>query len=369
MLIWVGRKHWALVLRMMTFMTPSPSTLGEGRGEGSFGRTRGGNTGRRGEEIASTKGLRVAGWILIACVIGLITWLIIAGMTFAGAVVLVVVMLTVYMVIARIVAETGLLFGQLDVSPLRPWVYAMNDLPGISISSTPRTYFWTAFFRGTFTRDVRETLSVYATHAQRIADEVRGNSDETASNDRRLRGFVPALALSLVVAYAVSSISMLYVEYSFAATLDSSQSSPLNSPWAADTVPRTFILDASKQMSPPSRGPIETHSRLGNFGFGLALVGILSMLRLRLMSFPPHPVGFLLAPSYVIGEIWFSVMIGWLTKLILLRFGGAGAFARAKHFFIGLIFAEASAAAFWLIVSLMLNALGLTYHPIRLFPA
>ena len=178
-----------------------------------------------------------------------------------------------------------------------------------------------------------------------------------------------AMALSLFVAYGVSATSMLYVEYSFATTLDSSQTSPLNSPWAADTVPKMFILDAAKQMSPPSHGPIENHNRLANFGFGAALVGALSILRLRLMSFPLHPVGFLLAPSYVIGEIWFSVMIGWLVKLILLRFGGAVAFARARHIFIGLIFGEASAAAFWLIASLALNALGVTYHPVRLFPA
>jgi hypothetical protein len=337
MLIWVGRRHWALVIRQMFRPTDT-----------------------------SNDGFRAAGWILVAGIVAMVGWLTLAGMTLVGAIVLVLVMLTVYMLIARIVAETGLLFGQLDVSPLRPWVFAMNDLP-VSLGSTPRTYFWTAFFRGTFTRDVRETLSVYATHAQRIADEA---SQCSADGSRgRLKGFMPALALSLIVAYIVSSTSILYVEYSFATTLDRSQTSPLNSPWAADTVPRTFILDAARQMSPPSRGPIESHSRLGNFGFGLALVGILSMLRLRLMSFPLHPVGFLLAPSYVIGEIWFSVMLGWLMKLIVLRFGGAGAFAAAKRFFIGLIFGEASAAAFWLIVSLMLNALDVIYHPVRLFPA
>jgi hypothetical protein len=98
-------------------------------------------------------------------------------------------------------------------------------------------------------------------------------------------------------------------------------------------------------------------------------VAILSVLRLRFMSFPLHPVGFLLASSYVIGEIWFSIMLGWLAKLILLRFGGASAFRAAKSIFIGLILGEAGAAAFWLIVSLLLNAVGLTYYPIRLFPA
>jgi hypothetical protein len=341
MLIFVGRRHWMMVLRQMLRRRCAEDHPDDPEHLGRIAR------------------------VFLICLLVMITWLILAGMTLAGAVVLVLVMLTVYMLVARIVAETGLLFAQLDVSPLRPWVYAMNDLP-VSLHSTPRTYFWTAFFRGTFTRDVRETLSVYATHAQRIVDQASG---EDASSHRRLRGLLPVLALALAVAYVTSSISMLYVEYSFATTLDRSQVSPLNSPWAADTVPRTLILDSARQMSPPGNGPIEIHNRLGHFGFGIVLVGVLSVLRLRFMSFPFHPVGFLMAPSYVICEIWFSVMIGWLIKLLLLRFGGASAYRGAREVFIGLVFGEAGAAAFWLIISLLLHAMGIVYHPIRLFPA
>ena len=51
------------------------------------------------------------------------------------------------------------------------------------------------------------------------------------------------------------------------------------------------------------------------------------------------------------------------------RFGGGSAFRGAKDIFIGMVFGEAGAAAFWLLMGIVLNALGLTYYPVRLFPA
>jgi hypothetical protein len=93
------------------------------------------------------------------------------------------------------------------------------------------------------------------------------------------------------------------------------------------------------------------------------------MLRLRYESWPLHPVGFLLCSSYVMQTIWLSVFIGWLAKVLVLRFGGMDLFRAARTFFLGLVIGEAAAAGFWLIVSLVRVAMGLDYHAIRLFPA
>jgi hypothetical protein len=118
---------------------------------------------------------------------------------------------------------------------------------------------------------------------------------------------------------------------------------------------------------PPNNGPLETHSRWGHFFGAFGLVTVLSILRLTFSWWPLHPVGFLIAYGYPIKNIWFSIFLGWLAKLIVVRFGGTRFFRASRSVFIGLIIGEASAAGLWLIVSLVMASLGLDYKAIRVF--
>jgi len=51
----------------------------------------------------------------------------------------------------------------------------------------------------------------------------------------------------------------------------------------------------------------------------LVITAALSVLRLRFVSWPLHPVGLLLAHSYPIKMVWFSVFVGWLLKVLAVR--------------------------------------------------
>jgi hypothetical protein len=83
---------------------------------------------------------------------------------------------------------------------------------------------------------------------------------------------------------------------------------------------------------------------------------------------PLHPVGFLLAYTYPVSRIWFSLFIGWLLKVMIVRFGGARMVQNARPFFLGLILGEAGAAAFWVLVSIVANLLGMEYVKVSLLP-
>jgi hypothetical protein len=76
-----------------------------------------------------------------------------------------------------------------------------------------------------------------------------------------------------------------------------------------------------------------------------------------------------MAYSFPMQVLWFSIFVGWLVKVLLVRFGGGEVFRRARPLFIGLILGEAFAAAFWLVVSLVLDALGMSFHKVVLFPS
>jgi hypothetical protein len=78
---------------------------------------------------------------------------------------------------------------------------------------------------------------------------------------------------------------------------------------------------------------------LGKWGVWLAgwfeAAGI-AFLRICFHWFPFHPVG--LAFQYTFGTwlYWFSLFLVWLTKLILLHYGGVKAYRGGKPFFYGL---------------------------------
>jgi hypothetical protein len=95
---------------------------------------------------------------------------------------------------------------------------------------------------------------------------------------------------------------------------------------------------------------------------------VLSALRLRYMAWPFHPIGFLVCYSYPLMTGWFSIFLGWLAKVLIVRFGGIDLFRSARNFFIGLIAGEAGAAAFWLVVSLVRVGCGMEYKALHFLP-
>ncbi len=72
---------------------------------------------------------------------------------------------------------------------------------------------------------------------------------------------------------------------------------------------------------------------------GVGLVGtlVLMALKLQLPMWPLHPVAFPLAFCFPIDAMLPAIVISWLAKTLLLRYGGLRAHRRALPFFLGLI--------------------------------
>ncbi len=338
-LVWVGRAQWWLVLRHMI--------------------------GRAGPDEPQGRYMPyvLAGWGLIGCALGIYGWLIAVGCAPVGSAVLVGLLMMLFLVMARIVAETGLPFVQLNTPLTTPWAIGSGDL-GLSWWRTSiRTIFMHNWFFVLFTSDMREAPIVYATHALRVADQGAYSQERTW---RRAIGLTVCLAGALAIGFVVSGASMLFVEYSYAATLDRENSQPLNG-YATESQPKNLI-NATRDFIPPNAGSKEVHSQLGHFTFGALFTSLLSWGRLRFPWWPLHPVGFLMVYGYPMLKIWFSVFLGWLCKAMVVRFGGTNLFRELRPLFVGLILGEASAVAFWLTVSLLLNASGMEYLPVQILP-
>ena len=71
--------------------------------------------------------------------------------------------------------------------------------------------------------------------------------------------------------------------------------------------------------------------------YGAIALLVLVGLRRLWTSCPFHPLGLVVATSYPVWIIWFSLFLGWMAKVLVLRYGGSQLYARLKPVAIGLI--------------------------------
>ncbi len=81
----------------------------------------------------------------------------------------------------------------------------------------------------------------------------------------------------------------------------------------------------------------------------LIVVGLKSM-RGAFVNWPFHPAGYALAISYAMDYFWFAFFVGWLVKLIIIRYGGMKLHNTFVPFFLGLILGDFSIGSIWAII-------------------
>lgn len=85
-------------------------------------------------------------------------------------------------------------------------------------------------------------------------------------------------------------------------------------------------------------------------GMGIALV--LSLLRSRFAWFPFHPLGYAVANSWGLTQIWLPIMIGSVLKGIVMRYGGLRLYRSAAPFALGVILGDMLVGAGWTLVGI-----------------
>ena len=88
-------------------------------------------------------------------------------------------------------------------------------------------------------------------------------------------------------------------------------------------------------------------------GVGGIWTGFLLFMRQRFLWWPFHPIGYIVGITYAPCHLWFSTLLGWTIKIVLLKFFGVGAYRRLQPLFLGLILGEYFMSAFWIFVGLL----------------
>ena len=289
------------------------------------------NVPRSADEVLSYRTM-VGGWMI--CMAVAWVWLVVAGMSWLMAIVLLGVGTMLITLMSRIVAETGLFW----VGPTFWAKEIFITLLGRGVVGM-RSFFWTEVTSRIFYADLRENVMPYTANSLRMAQDFPETDSVAGGRTKWFRWLVVALFVSILV----SGMTNHYLSYTHGrAVMDN---------WASDSVPREALTEtyAFEHTTPDA----SFATSWGHFGAGAGMAVGLMAGRMMWAAWPFHPIGLVLMSSGPMRVLWFSIFIGWGMKRLLLRYGGAGAFRRARPFFIGLIVGEILAAGFWMFVGLL----------------
>ena len=96
---------------------------------------------------------------------------------------------------------------------------------------------------------------------------------------------------------------------------------------------------------------------------GFFLGGLIYWLRMRLLWWPLHPLGYAMANSWAMHNFWSCLFIAFVAKWIILRFIGLGSYRKALPFFLGLAFGDFMLGSVWSLVGITLGIRTYEFWP------
>lgn len=169
----------------------------------------------------------------------------------------------------------------------------------------------------------------------------------------RQRAMAVVLLLAIVAGTAVGFWACLAVWYSFGAGTAAVE------PWRTGMgkVPFDRVTNYLLNPRPPDV------SGVCAIAFGAAVTFALSLMRSRLVWFPFHPAGYVLANTSTLDWLWCPFLVAWLCKVTITRYGGIKAYRHALPFFLGLVLGDYITSSLWALAG---SVLGIRMY--RCFP-
>jgi hypothetical protein len=254
-------------------------------------------------------------WGLFGSVAFLVAWLAVRKFSLLLAVIFVLMALGFYLAASWIASNGGMLMVQMRILPLDP-VWALVG----SRRFPPRDIIVSFLLQKAFTYDLRETLMPSLLNAMKMAD-LAGLSKRSVT----LWG-VWLIALAIPVAL-LSWMRLCYTHGG--ANLEGSTFLQ----WHA-LHPYLLMVQAIDPGIQPN------FVRSLGLIVGLTIFVGCFVLRRQLVWFPLHPMGLIVCRGWAMENLWLMVLVGWLAKVLIVRYGGLVAYHGLRPLFLGLILGD-----------------------------
>ena len=326
-ILWLGRSHWLRVFRNVW-------------------------DARTDEDRRN----RNAALMFSAGMLGMYAWLLWAGVLWGWALLYVGIGFMVSLLITRLVAETGMSFIRID---FRYTISAVKLAPMAWLNSVS-LYFATVIAM-LFPVASRTSAATLSTHALGL--------DEKAKPQFQT-GMAWLFMIVLVVGLISSGAAHLQANYNHAMPLDGSDG-PL-SPWGTTRITQKGHPDLIEWQQKSDAGKPHLkqtrYDQVRHLTFGAALCAALEWCCLRMPKWPFHPVGLIMNGTFYANQAWASVLLGWILKVLLVKYGGARLYRAARPVFLGLIMGEVFAAVFWSLDPVVRMLIDVPYQVVPVLP-
>ncbi|MES2461366.1 MAG: DUF6785 family protein [Armatimonadota bacterium] len=262
-----------------------------------------------------------------ACLIGFMSW---AGLSPLVAALAFLIYFCISLTVTRIRAELGPPVHDLHFSG--PDYMLTHSLGTQSFSTQDLTLL--SFFYS-FNRAYRSHPQPFAMEGLKVARQT-GVSQST-------------VFWSLMVAALIGALSFFWAYLHLAYSLGTQAKFASGSSYAAEAYNRL-------------NGWVQAPTRPNGMAGLATLVGFvfcagLMVLRTRLPWWPLHPIGFAISSSWAMNLVWVPLLIAWVVKALVMRYGGVRLYRQVMPFFIGLILGQMLTGSLWHLIGL---ALGVT---------
>jgi hypothetical protein len=309
--LWAGRRHLQGVVRSALHGPAAYHATGladrQADGDGEE------------EEILS---YRTALLLILGGVAVMWWWLWRSGMPPWAAVVMLLTAFVIFVGVTRMVTEGGFFITRSPMNAGNFMVsgFGVESLGATGVTATGYTFVWAG--------EMRIFVMAACANALKVAEIIRGG--------RR------ALLWAMLTAIVISAISSIWVTLSLCYEHGAINLSAFYTVFVH--YPYNFI---SRHLT--------DHTAVSWAGwlwsaYGGALMGLLMLARQRFIWWPIHPLSLPISSMWPTDMIVFSVLLSWMLKSLILKFGGPVLFQRLKPFFIGLVVGQFSSMGFWVIV-------------------
>lgn len=93
----------------------------------------------------------------------------------------------------------------------------------------------------------------------------------------------------------------------------------------------------------------------GAIGVGFVFCALLMIARVQFPWWPFHPIGYAISSSWSMNLVWVPLLLAWIIKGCLLRYGGVRLYRQGMPFFLGLILGQILVGCAWHLIGLALD--------------